>query len=221
MSTAQTRADHDGDSQDVVPSKDRLSQSTEAPPATHADNTHTKEQTRRPYVVLRRYRFFPLLVICYVAVAATAWVLLCIMTRRPIGGRTYGPDFDRNDYDTYPTAPYLDSEYKDVFVRNERYLRAVRILQSGIAVLTIPVTSAVCSRAAVLFAQRKLSGLTLRQTMALADRGWMDLSIISKLIFGRWKQYGSRFLVLALALTTIGEYSPLETCISSSTEYLN
>lgn len=41
--------------------------------------------------------------------------------------------------------------------------------------------------------------------MALADKGWNDPVLITKLITGGWKRYGSIFLICALILNLIGE----------------
>lgn len=34
-------------------------------------------------------------------------------------------------------------------------------------------------------------GLTMRQVMALADRQWLDFSLLSDVFRGAWKQHGS------------------------------
>lgn len=73
------------------------------------------------------------------------------------------------------------------------------------AVLTIPLTSAVCSKAAVIYVQRRGQRmLSLRQTMTLADKGWTEPEIFLKLMTGSYKRYGSWFLLLAIAVHILG-----------------
>lgn len=183
-------------------------------PQAENDAQVTKEKhSQSPVAALKRYPFIVLLTICYITVTAGAWGLMCVIIQRPINGSTYGLELNSTNY-LYGSKPQFGHHpYQNLFITNERYLKTVRILQSGVSVLTIPLTSAVCSRAAVVFAQRRLSQgtgrgrITLRQTMALADKGWTDPSIIAKLLFGKWRQYGSQFLLLALTLNTIGEVS--------------
>lgn len=51
------------------------------------------------------------------------------------------------------------------------------------SVLTIPVTTTVCTRGAVIFTQKGHTSLdlTLRRTLTLADRGWTDILILGSL----------------------------------------
>ena len=84
----------------------------------------------------------------------------------------------------------------------------MRVIQAGVSVLTIPITSAACSCAAVAFTQysRRSAGMTMRQTIALADKGWTDPTTYLRLLFTRQglKRYGSLFLFLAIALNVLG-----------------
>lgn len=104
--------------------------------------------------------------------------------------------------DVYPSST--------AYVRNERWFRAARVAQAIVAVVTLPLTSAVCSHAAVVFMQSKAksSKLSLRQTMVLADRGWAQYDVYTQLLRGRWRLYGSTLLYLALALNLLGMSSP-------------
>lgn len=121
---------------------------------------------------LERSVYMVYLTLLYGAAAMYSWAIICILTHRPIGGKSYGEvqlDGINNNFDSYLTSASLD----ELFAKSERYLRAARIVQSLVSVLAIPLTSAVCSQAAVVYIQRKRIGkrLTLRQSMALADRG--------------------------------------------------
>ncbi|CAG8106635.1 unnamed protein product [Penicillium salamii] len=104
---------------------------------------------------------------------------------------------------------------KKNFDEDERIFRAARFCQSLASVLTIPLTSMVCSCAMVGFLQKRTKqgwrSLTLRQSMTLADKGWTDPVTITKLVSGGWKRYGSVFLIFALILNLIGaSISPLQ-----------
>lgn len=68
---------------------------------------------------------------------------------RPIGRNTYTPDGDIYDFLIDPNYEYTLPENLDVFFdRSEKYLRAARVVQAVVSVLTIPLASAVCSQAA-------------------------------------------------------------------------
>ena len=94
-----------------------------------------------------------------------------------------------------------------LYVKNEDWYQAARVIQGIVAVLVIPMTSAVCSKAAVGFMQRKqLRGLTLRQTMVLADKGWNVPELYWQLVSGGFRRYGSPFLMMAICLIFLGNY---------------
>lgn len=162
------------------------------------------EKNRVPSDTLRRAPHIVILALLYTVVAIFAWAVLCILTHRPIGARSYQPNLGSET----ELEDYLDSA-KGNFGTTERLLRASRVCQSLASVLTIPLTSMVCSCAAVAFLQRRAKQSwhvpTLRQSTALADKGWNDPVLITKLIAGGWKRYGSVFLVFALVLNLIGE----------------
>lgn len=98
------------------------------------------------------------------------------------------------------------SVVSSVYTKNEDWLQAAQVIRSIAAVLTIPLTSAVCARAAVAFVQQYTrSDLTLRKTLVLADRGWTDPLLYYKMLAGDFKKYGTRFLVGASLLNILGE----------------
>jgi len=109
--------------------------------------------------------------------------------------------------DEYPKA----SNY----VQNERWLQGARVIQTIVTVSTIPLTSAVCSSAAVVFMQRqcKKAKMSLRQTVVLADKGWTEYEVYAQLLRGHWKQYGSTFLYLAITLNVLGMSISERICI--------
>ncbi|KAE8442481.1 hypothetical protein EG329_003324 [Mollisiaceae sp. DMI_Dod_QoI] len=158
----------------------------------------------QPSTKLFRSWFVMLLVLLYACLAIFAWVITCILTFRPISGpKQFGVRYD-------PESGYVDGwEFADAlhgqYVKSEDWYRAARVIQSIVGVLTIPLTSAVCSSAAVIFVQqhRSTSGLTIRQVMTLADRGWVGPTTFGRAVTS-WKRYGSSFLLVAIFLTLLG-----------------
>lgn len=164
---------------------------------------NTKTNPPVPLDTLKRTPFILILALLYTTITLFSWTVLCTLTNRPFGTRNYNTDLHSVDG--------LDDYEKGTrsFGQNERILRAARFCQSLASVLTIPLTSMVCSCAAVAFLQQRNKqnwrNLTLRQSMALADKGWNDPVLITKLITGGRKRYGSIFLICALVLNLIGE----------------
>ena len=105
--------------------------------------------------------------VCYAFLAVFTWICTCIMVYRPLTAQRYGYGDKNAVYGSVRAAPPWR------FVENEHLYTAPRFLQSVVAVLTIPTTSAICAQGAVIFMQRNRhnAGLTLRQTMVLADKG--------------------------------------------------
>lgn len=164
---------------------------------------HQENADKQPQILfdtLRRTPYIPFLVLGYASIALSAWVVECILIYKPIGARSY-------DFKEYV------SDISEIFSKSDRYLRSARTLQSVASVLTIPLTSTICSCAAVAFLQRQpkrgRQGPTLRQSMVLADKSWMDPVLITKLVTGGWKQYGSLFLLVAILLHLLGRYITL------------
>ena len=117
----------------------------------------------------RRWEGWILLAL-YTPLLNVPWVLTCILNFRPISLPSY---IDHAGH--YPPP---------AFENDVRWLDAVRVMNTAAAVLTIPITSLLIARAAVVFLQRRgrsRSKITLAHFFELADRGWMDARII-------WKQ---------------------------------
>lgn len=162
---------------------------------------------------LERFPLIVVLVTGYAILATFAWTTTCILVYRPLTTQRY-TIWSKSPHDLirhYP-SPRL-------YVLNERWFRAASIIQAIVTVVTIPLTSAICSAAAVVFVQRRARGvdLTLRRTVVLADRGWSSISIFVQLLQGHWKQYGSTFLYLAVVLNVLGGLiSPLQSVFSTT-----
>ena len=117
-----------------------------------------------------------LIVMIYIGIALSGWIITC-----KASGSVYGQE-------------------------GRFWITAARVLRSVSGVLAIPVTTATCARAAVIYTQRRPRGRrgpTLRQVMVLADKAWADPELLSHLF--NWRRSGSLFLLGAVLLTLLGE----------------
>ena len=133
--------------------------------------------------------------------------MLCILSVRPLITKSYEAIVNGTD-------PIYYNPTVSKFVINERWYRAARVIQSITGVLTIPLTSAVCSNAAVVFVQRceKANNMTIRQLLALSDKGWTDTDLywkFAKNLVRCWKRYLTNFLLMAFALHILGGHYKL------------
>lgn len=149
-----------------------------------------------------RHYHISFVVLAYICLALFAWISTCILSFRPIVSSTYFAD---------TTHTFFYSNLDRLYQKNERWFQATRVLQSIVSVLAIPLTSAVCAKAAVVFAQRssRRTSLSLRQTMALADKGWASPAIVMRAGTPQgFKRIGSSFLLIAIVLNLIGLRRP-------------
>lgn len=146
-----------------------------------------------PATTRLRTPLWPIIVVLfYAAITLTSWVLLCIMSKRPFRGM--------DDY--YDDDDYYDRQ-RQYLKANENCYKAAEILQTIAALLTIPVTSIICSVACVAYMQAASSrkSLNLRKIMALADQGWLS----PRILWDRLPETGCLPLYIALGLTLIGK----------------
>jgi|SRR5690242_7224699 len=103
--------------------------------------------------------------------------------------------------------------FSAIEVKNLRnWKTAVDVLNSMIALVTIPFLSAILAQAAVVYCQKRHVGqfLSLRDTFALADRAWTNPAELSRSIRSLMKRKeietktSGPFLLLAAALIMIG-----------------
>lgn len=144
----------------------------------------------------QRY-YVAILILCiYLSVALAGWVLICLLSRRPISFQSY-----------YSQSGEFTLEQYGI---NDRWRRASALLQNITATLTLPVTTAIISQAAVVYVYRN-PNLSLRQTLALADKGWSDLAILSNCITPRLAPLiWTPFLQLAFLLLILGKLQPTD-----------
>lgn len=143
-------------------------------------------------------RLIPIVIFLFYAVITLyPWIILCIANQKPIG-------FKKSSSYTELEADFRDGsgeELQKQLKRSENHIKAAQIVHSAASVVTIPVTSAVCSAAAVAFIQagRMRTKLSLRQAAALADQGWVSPWVYKKLF-----TLGSLPLYVALGVTVVG-----------------
>ncbi|TVY18487.1 hypothetical protein LARI1_G005501 [Lachnellula arida] len=162
---------------------------------------------------LHRSSFIVLLVLLYAALAIFAWTVTVILSFRPISGQAhYGAWFPGND--DYGVG---GGNVHQFYVKAKNWYHAARVIQSIVGVVTIPLTSAVCSNAVIVFiAQRHKSHLSLRKVITLADKSWNNPAAYPRIAFS-WKRYGTYFLLLAFLLNTLGAVlSPLQEILLST-----
>ena len=166
----------------------------------------TRRRNRRLHTsqassTLHRSSYIAGIVIVYTALSVVSWGIICLLTERPLTGYRYG-------YVSTSAQGELSSRARDTdYAANEKWYQAMRVIQSIVGVLTIPITSAVCSSAAAAWAQysKRSANLSMRQMMVLADRGWTDpRTYLTLLTWNGFKRNGSTFLVLAIALNILG-----------------
>ncbi|KAJ7441120.1 hypothetical protein FB451DRAFT_1441581 [Mycena latifolia] len=141
--------------------------------------------------------------LCYATMAVIAWAATCYLSFKPIGAKHYGVVVLNKENDGYG---WIGSKaYHQLYVRSEEWFRAARVLAAIVATLTIPVATSVCTRAAVAFHQRQR--LTLRQTMTLANKAWIEpvtwLRLVGAGFTGRGS-FASSFLIAAIFLNLLG-----------------
>ncbi|KAF3396258.1 hypothetical protein F1880_006821 [Penicillium rolfsii] len=145
---------------------------------------------------LHRSGVLALLTVLFAALAVYSWVILAILSFRSLSTSSWQENVSYAKKEKY--YPNWDFD--------ARLYRSARVIQSILSVIILPWTSAVCAHAAVIFMQNQKDsmGLTLRQTMSLADRRWLDFSLLPDVLGGNWKKHGSVLLLLAIILHFLG-----------------
>ena len=117
---------------------------------------------------LQRHSLGLWLALVYSVLTTFTWIITCVLCYRPVTIPTY--------YD--PDSDYTRAQYDG----NDLWRRGAKVASALLGSVTIPVTSAICAKAAVVYCQRDSSPhnqmLTMRQMLALADKGWSDIQIL-------------------------------------------
>lgn len=166
--------------------------------------SNSEQKLSSPSTYLHRSYFAFFLVFLYSVFAVFAWSLIGILSVRPIGARSYGMSIFPDENDGYNHSKLSDFLHR--YSNSENYYRAAKVINAGLGVLTLPLATAICVRAAVTYTQQRRHGFTIRQAMALADQGWISPDIWLKLIHPRkgLRRYGSTLLWLAMLLHILG-----------------
>lgn len=182
------------------------------------DSQQEQNGPLRPSVTLRSSSWTLLLALLYATLAIFAWTILCILPFRPITTAHYCKHDTTSRELENLSVTFLDTltsprdNPRALFDRNEDWLRTVHVIQSVLGIVTIPLTSAVCSKAAVVYIQnvrKRGKDLSLRKTIALASRGWTDPEIYVRLCKGGNRRYGSSLLLFAIFLNILGKLSSM------------
>jgi hypothetical protein len=150
---------------------------------------------------LKRSYFALVLFLCYAILALFSWTAICVLSVRPFGASLYG----HNGFDSSFT---YDTALQNIYVKSQRIYKVAGVINSILAVITIPLASTICARAAVIYSQHRRHPFTIRQTAALADRDWVNPIAWFKLLDGKGnRSYGSILLWFAILLHIIGMFN--------------
>lgn len=152
--------------------------------------TPRAEQVRHYYAVL-------FLFLIYATIAILSWIITCSLCYHPVGASTW-----RDQYGNVSVSYYQKSD---------RLRRASGVGLSVISAIGIPVTSAIVARAAASYCQQNSSkgtrAVTMRQMLALADKGWSGYEHIRGMLRPRTsKSVRTPLLVFATALIITGRF---------------
>lgn len=163
--------------------------SDRAQQAVESDAAMEKELPKMPDSNTRHY-WVIVLFLFYAALSIVSWTLTCIISSRPLNFPSY-----------YDQAGNFTPEQYQI---NDRWREATVVLRTLSATIALPITTAIASQAAVVYTQRK-KGLSLRQMLAIADRGWTDIGVLLACINPAMARLiWTPFLLFVLSLTLIG-----------------
>lgn len=193
------------------------------------------EYEKSPHTKLHRSTYIVLIVLFYASISIFSWVVICILVYHPIKLQHYDVWVGE---DGMGSGRRYDGSWKfiapDLYRNSETWFRTARVLQSMMSILTIPIASAVCGSAAVVYAQRgrHFKDLSLGQLVLLADKSWSDPLTIMDLLFGKLLRkiggseprqkhskhsYASTLLILAILLHGLGStIAPLQQILLST-----
>lgn len=185
--------------------------------STPSDRSTRNNLSEPPATQIYRSTFVVWLVFFYAALVLFPWVVICKLTYQPITVDNYGisNSYHNDGWKRLPQYAY------DLYIQNERWYKAARVVQSATNLLTIPLTSAVCSSAVVVYLQHCTSknapNFTLRHMTVLANKGWADIRTFRQLVTASWPRYISSFLIWAIFLHLLGSIiSPLQQILVST-----
>ena len=164
---------------------------------------HREDQLRREKLVdqglareLQHHYLATRLLLSFAFLAIFSWTVTCVLCYRPINVPSY--------YDQVRTVT------KTQWDNNDRWRKAANVISTIVGSISIPVTSAICAKAAAVHCQRRSDGkpppLSLRQTLALADKGWSDFGVLRSLLTPKTThQTRSPLLLVSIGLVGLGQ----------------
>lgn len=168
-----------------------------------SDTTQTHEESRsKPSAQkkndvskkLERHNMSLWLASAFSIASVVIWAITCTLSYKPIQFKNY---FD------------ADGRYSSgQFEQNDRWRKVSRIGLQILGTLSIPLTSAVCTSAVVVYCQRSSStrqpAISMRQTLVLADKGWLDLNTWVDLFSPMGRRIYSPLLIISMLLCGLG-----------------
>ena len=172
-------------------------------PLTQVNDKEKGDPTLKLSRPLETHSFGLWLILLYAFTTLFSWTVTCILSHRPIGSFAEingGPTYYDQSGDVW-RADYINSD---------RWRQAASIGSAIVSAVGIPLTSAICAGATSVYCQRESTGrmpfLTLRQTLALADKGWSDIGVICNLTRpSTSRKTRSGLLVFSIGLVSLGE----------------
>jgi hypothetical protein len=115
-----------------------------------------------------------IIAVAFTSVLLLQWALVCVLSRRPISTQCNSYDKDVIcDWSTAEKATQLN-DLVQLFRDNERWIQATQVGAAVLGVLMIPMTTAVCARAAATMATAGSNGtgrgIALMLTLTFANK---------------------------------------------------
>ncbi len=145
---------------------------------------------------LRRHKSALYIITVYSIVTVVTWTLTCVLSYKPISFATY--------YDE--TGRFSDEQYKE----NDRWRKFAKVMPSLLGAISIPVTSAICAKAAAVYSLRhsrtSVPGVTMGQRLASADKYLLDNGTLKDLRrSGTDRSISSPLLISSALLCGLGK----------------
>ncbi|KAI7281950.1 hypothetical protein KC343_g945 [Hortaea werneckii] len=179
------------------------------PPSARPENPKQTTSTVPPD--LRYRKRYAAILLFYLPILILPWAFTCVLSVRPISHPSYYNQ--RGEFGGW------------IYVELLSWMAAVNVLNTIASVITIPALSCLVAQAAVVYCQRrkKAQAINLRQTLVLADRGWLDPAALWDPIaaFCNEKPYGgsTRFQWIAFGLFVVAIVQPPLRGLLTSLEY--
>ncbi|PYH70632.1 uncharacterized protein BO88DRAFT_362463 [Aspergillus vadensis CBS 113365] len=184
------------------------------------------------------------IVLIYCSLLIFSWTVMCILTHRPLLYHHSTPTWESARQLTCASQTVLgvtDSDANATFscsqreatkvpltaaviAATRRWRLAARVVNSVMAVLTIPFSSFIAARAAIVYGQAAGNerNFSLRKMLAVADRGWWNPFILARLFSaGGRRRLGSPLLYYAFLVCALGGLNwPLQQLLVSEVTIL-